>query len=105
MEAEFMYLVLQTVWSGAAAANVFVVGQKMDGPVLKLVNIHPVDLTLQPFADFFVGKRPAEKACDFHIAPEFARQWQVISRPASKSKPSTLQTTRLVDRASPPIAP
>ena len=48
MEAQFMYFVLKPVWPEAAAAHVFVVGQQMNGPVLKLVNIHPVDLTLQP---------------------------------------------------------
>src|SRR5712664_257903 len=95
MEPQFMYLVLQPVWPETAAAHMLVARKQMDRPVLKLVSIHPGDFTVQSLADFFVGKRAAEEARHLNIAPKIARQRQVISRPATKSKARAFQKISL----------
>src|SRR5689334_14777758 len=77
MEAQLGNAFVQFVWAQSAAARKFAI-KDMHRPVLKIVRGGSVQLHLQPALNLSIRKRSAEEFCDFQIAPQLARQRQVI---------------------------
>jgi hypothetical protein len=60
-------------------------------PILKVVRGGPVQLDLQAALNLFFRKRAAKEFCYFRLAPQPARERQVIPRPPPKTQPPRFQ--------------
>ena len=86
MVAQLEDLFFEIIRMQAAAAHEFVVGEKEDGPVLKVVRGLKGDFTGQALMDLGFGERAAKGLADFEIAPEGSRKSKVSGRPGSETE-------------------
>src|SRR5580704_8502614 len=95
MKSQFRNRAIGGIRPQPAAANVVIVAEHENRPVLKVVHFHPLDLALQSQTHFLIGERPSKKSRNLYISPQLTRQWKIFQRPAAEPKPLTFHEIRI----------